>query len=84
MKLYKWMARLLAKVHKLDFEHRCCFRHQLKYPGLVDGSGEIVLVKMKSGRMARYKVTSEQLEPFNNTGQKNWKFEFQGYNEKNT
>lgn len=83
-KLQGWwrlrQARRAAKKYQLDFEHRCCWRHQLEYVGLEDGSGEIVFVPMKSGKTARYKATSERYNHlFTDTGQKNWKFEFQGY-----
>lgn len=75
-------ARRAAKKYGLDFTHKCCFRHQVAHigVGLKDGCGEIVLVPMASGKVARYKVTSERYSyVFEDTGQRNWRFEFQGY-----
>lgn len=75
-------ARRAAKKYGLDFEHTCCFRHQVANigTGLKDGCGEIVLVPMQSGRIARYKVTSERFSyTFDDTGQRNWLWQFQGY-----
>ena len=47
--------------------------------------GEIVLVPMQSGRIARYKVTSERFSyTFDDTGQRNWLWQFQGYEPANT
>lgn len=74
-------ARRAAKKYGLDFEHRCCFRHQVAHigTGLKDGRGEIVLVPMQSGKVARYEVNAEPFSWSANTGQMNWRFEFQGY-----
>ena len=75
-------ARKAAEKFKLDFEHRCCFRHQVANigSGLKSGNGEIVLVPMRSGKIAEYKVTSERYNmAFEDTGQRNWFFAFQGY-----
>ena len=80
-------ARRAAKKYGLDFEHKCCFRHQVANigTGLKDGCGEIVLVPMLSGRIARYKVTSERFSyTFDDTGQRNWLWQFQGYEPANT
>jgi hypothetical protein len=74
--------RKAAKKFNLDFEHRCCFRNQLNYKGLRNGNGEIVEVLMQSRKIGLYKVTSERYNyAFEDTGQRNWKFEFQGYKE---
>jgi len=64
------------KIDLNDFEHCCCFRHQLNYAGLKDGNGELVEVPFVSGKTGIYKVTSEDYTPFNHTGQKNWYFKF--------
>jgi len=80
-------ARRAAKKYGLDFEHKCCFQHQVAGigVGLRSGDGEIVLVPMRSGKTARYKVTSERYSyVFDDTGQRNWRFEFQGYEPANT
>ena len=72
----------MSKNNLLDFEHKCCFHHQVSHigKGLIEGSGEIVLVPMKSGRVARYRVTSERYNfVFEDTGQKNWFWKFLGY-----
>ncbi len=79
-KRYIKKARKAAKKFNLDFEHRCCFRHQLNYKGLRKGNGEIVEVPMESGKIGLYKIISERYSLiFEDTGQRNWKFEFQGY-----
>ena len=76
-------ARRAAKRYGLDFEHRCCFRHQVASigEGIQHGDGEIARVPMKSGKVALYKVTSERFgfTSADDTGQRNWHFEFQGY-----
>ena len=75
-------ARKLAKKYNLDFVHKCCFRHQIINigEGIEYGYGEIVRVPMKSGKIALYKLTSERVcVVFEDTGQRNWYFEFQGY-----
>ncbi len=80
-------ARRAAKKYGLDFTHKCCFHHQVAHigAGLKDGRGEIVLVPMTSGKVARYKVTSERYSyVFEDTGQRNWRFEFQGYEPANS
>lgn len=75
-------VRRAAKKYDLDFEVRCAFIEQVSpmCRGLKYGIGEVVEVPMKSGRVALYKVTGERYcYVFKDTGQKNWKFEFQGY-----
>jgi len=81
---YLKRARFAAKKYGLDFENRCCFRHQVSKIGygLKNGDGEIVLVPMKSGKTAKYKVTSSRYSVTSNFSgeyQKNWFWEFQGY-----
>ena len=67
-------------MNNLDFEHRCVWRHQLKYGGLRNGNGEIVRVPMESGRVGLYRATSSRYSySSDDTGQKNWKFEFIEY-----
>lgn len=77
----RW-ARKAAKKYGLDFEHKCCFRHQIDSigKGVRNGNGEIALIEMTSGKTAKYRVTSERYNmAFEATGQRNWLFEFQGY-----
>ena len=80
VRLHAIVMRRLAEKYNMDFEHRCCFRAQLNYKGLTHGNGEIVEVPMQSGKIGLYKVVSERYNiAFEDTGQRNWKFEFQGY-----
>lgn len=80
VRLHAIVIRYLAEKYNMDFEHRCCFRAQLDYKGLLHGNGEIVEVPMQSGKTGLYKVESERYNiAFEDTGQRNWKFEFQGY-----
>lgn len=76
-------ARRAATKYGLDLEYRCCFRHQIVGigEGIKNGSGEIARIPMKSGKTALYKVTSERFNysSADDTGQRNWHFEFQGY-----
>ena len=70
--------------HPLDFEHKCCFREQIIDigEGTKYGDGEIILVKMKSGKTANYRLLSERYSyTFENTGLKNWKYLFLSYDE---
>lgn len=79
-KLY--LARRAAKKYKLDFEHKCCFYEQICHigEGIKYGTGEIARIPMQSGKIALYKVTATRLDNiFQDTGQRNWYFEFQGY-----
>jgi len=63
-----------------NFSHRCCFKQQMNYKGLRYGDGEMVEVPMKSGKVGLYRVTSERYNIlFDNTGQRNWYFEFINY-----
>jgi hypothetical protein len=68
--------------HPNDFEHRCCFREQIKdiAEGTEYGTGETVLVKMQSGKLAEYKLFAERYNyTFEDTGQKNWRYHFVRY-----
>jgi hypothetical protein len=67
--------------HPNDFEHTCCFRHQIENigDGIRNGSGEIITVDMQSGKRAYFKLFSKDYNPFARTGQKNWRFIFCGY-----
>jgi len=67
-------ARKAAKKYNLDFELRCVFNHQIPY--ISAGKG-IVKVPMESGKTGLYKANITEF--LGNTGQKNWKFEFVGY-----
>lgn len=80
VRLHAIVMRRLAEKYNMDFEHRCCFRHQINYKGLKHGNGEIVEVPMRSGKIGLYKVNSDRYNiAFDDTGQRNWKFEFQRY-----
>lgn len=80
LELFKKHKRKITGESSLDFSHSCVFRHQLKYRGVKHGSGEIVEVDMKSGKIGLYKLTSEVYNTiFEDTGQRNWFFEFVGY-----
>jgi hypothetical protein len=79
---YHKQMRRAAKKHNLDFEQRCCFREQVVRIGigLEHGTGEIVKIPMESGRLGLYKVTSRRVDhSADDTGQRHWKYEFQGY-----
>lgn len=68
----------------LDFEHQCCFYSMVeniftrteprKY-----GQKELVRVHMASGRMAMFLLETTEIHNYGGTGQRDWKFEFQGY-----
>ena len=85
MKLYnqlkKWIylkrARLAAKKYELDFNVGCVFDYQLKPYGYPK-SGDICHIPMQSGRTAIYKAKVTKWWD-GGTGQKSWRFEFQGY-----
>jgi len=76
-----WKARRAAKKYKLDFNHNCVFDHQLQNYNLWE-HGQLktnnIEVPMESGKIGLYKATITLTWP-GHTGQKNWKFEFQGY-----
>lgn len=66
----------------LDFEHSCCFREQIEDigKGTKNGNGEIVRVAMKSGKTGLFRLFSERVNyTFGDTGQRNWKYLFIGY-----
>jgi hypothetical protein len=68
----------------LDFEHRCCFRGQIKNigAGIKNGNGEIVSVPMQSGKIGLFELKSERVSyVFEDTGQRNWYFKFLRYKE---
>lgn len=70
--------------HPIDFEHRCCFRHQIVDigRGTQYGDGEEVEVEMESGRIAIFQLTSERCNyAFGDTGQRNWHYKFICYKE---
>ena len=73
-----WKARRAAKKFNLDFEHGCCFDSQLRNYTRFPEDGRIVDVKMQSGKVALYKMILVRYLP-GSTGQKHWRFEFQGY-----
>lgn len=73
-----------ADTSHLDFEHRCCFRHQIVGigRGTQQGDGEEVEVDMQSGRVAVFRLTSERYNVlFDDTGQRNWYYKFLRYKE---
>ena len=74
-------ARRAAKKYGLDFEVWCVFDYQLKPYGY-PGSGQLCEVAMKSGKTAIYRAEITEFWP-GNTGQKSWRFEFQGYKSAN-
>lgn len=68
--------------HPNDFEHRCCFQHQIQNIGkrITGVYGEIIEVTMQSGNTAIYKLFHERFSySGEDTGQKNWKFLFIKY-----
>lgn len=75
--LRKWAA-----ANGKDFEHRCRFFDQIGHigRGLSDTCGTIenVRVPMQSGAVAIYTVTVSD-DQYGGTGQKDWRFVFQGY-----
>jgi hypothetical protein len=82
-KLKSWwkhkQVRKVAEKHGLDFKHTCVFDHQLRNYGYPK-NGKIIDVEMRSGRIGLYKsIITRHWE--GGTGQKDWKFEFQGYKE---
>ena len=86
-KIFNWWrlrkARKLALRYGLDFTHSCVFDEQLNLPIRHLMRGGLVLIPMKSGRKAYYKGIITSHYP-GNTGQKDWLFEFQGYQEEPT
>ncbi len=77
-----WFRKKKDNKHPLDFEHLCCFHHQIAKigEGIKHGNGELIRVPMKSGKIAVYKLTSERYNVvFEDTGQRNWFFKFIGY-----
>lgn len=69
-------------LHPNDFEHRCCFKHQIinQGKGTKSGGGEIVEIDMESGKIALYKLYSDRVSyVFEDTGQRHWKYLFIGY-----
>ena len=77
-----WKARRAAKKYNLDFNRNCVFDYQMSHYGLIEHGQlrdrKVVEVPMQSGKIGLYKATVTLTWP-GNTGQKNWKFEFQGY-----
>lgn len=76
---YLRQARKAAKKYNLDFERKCIFDFELytqSYGYAKDG--ETSLIPMESGKTGIYKAKITKIYP-GNTGQKDWKFEFQGY-----
>ena len=68
--------------HPNDFEHTCCFKHQIEHIGVgtKNGDGEEVRVTMESGKIAIYRLFSERYNyTFEDTGQKNWRYHFVRY-----
>lgn len=73
------LARKAAKKYNLDFIKKCCFAHQIHgISNKTPKHNEIVKVPMESGKTGLYKVTIDSC--WGNTGQKDWYYEFQGYN----
>lgn len=69
-------------LHPNDFEHRCCFKHQIYKigRGTKAGGGELVEVDMQSGKTAIYKLYSDRVSyAFDDTGQRHWKYLFVRY-----
>lgn len=69
--------RAAARKYNLDFEHGCLFDEQLRPYGYPK-HGELCVVDMQSGKKALYKATVTKVWS-GDTGQKSWRFEFQGY-----
>lgn len=83
-----WVKQILrwkkADTSHLDFEHRCCFRHQIVDigRGTLQGDGEVVEVDMQSGKVAIFQLTSFRYNhTFDDTGQRNWCYKFIRYKE---
>lgn len=75
-RLRKW-----ATENGKDFEHRCCFWDQVRHIGRGiqdDWSAQSVEVPMRSGQTALYQLTKHDNQ-YGGTGQKIWRFQFQGY-----
>lgn len=73
--------RRMAKKYGLDFEHRCCFHHQIAHIGKGtrdDWSDQEVEVEMQSGRKALYLLTKHD-NNYGGTGQRIWRYEFIKY-----
>jgi len=64
--------------HPADFEHICCFVEQIEHigKGTKYGNGEEVIVKMQSGKFARFILFSMPYNVWSGTGQKNWRYHF--------
>lgn len=68
--------------HPLDFERKCCFKEMIQAigEGTGYGEGEIVKVKMKSGKTANFQLYADRYcYVFEDTGLKNWKYLFLNY-----
>ena len=68
--------------HPLDFQHKCCFKEQILHigEGTMYGHGELVKVKMSSGKIAKYHLYADRhCYVFENTGLKDWKYLFSYY-----
>ncbi len=80
--LRKWQKhkriRRMAKKYDLDFETGCVFNHQLRLYGYPKHD-EVCQIEMQSGKTALYRA--EIIKICGSTGQKSWRFEFQGYME---
>ena len=77
---YKFNRRM-AKKYKLDFEHRCCFHHQIYHisKDIKDNwLDQEITVRMLSGKLARYLLTKHN-DMYGGTGQKIWRFKFLNY-----
>jgi len=82
-----WKKYFIYKVYEItphynDFEYRCKFKEQISHigKGIRNGTGEEVEIPMKSGKVAKYRLYAEDYNPiFDNTGQKNWYFNFIEY-----
>lgn len=72
------IARRLAKKRGMDFHHNCVFPEQLRSLGKFD-HGDIVRVPMTSGKTGLYKAIMTKIYE---TDQRDWRFEFQGYDKR--
>lgn len=83
MGILKFIKNFFNKVQDnthLNFEHRCCFAHQIHNIAGSSADG-VVTVAMRSGKTAIYELTSEQYSYTSYTGQRNWYYRFIEYTE---
>ena len=75
-----WPFKKKVDNSHLDFEHRCCFSHQIHSIAGSSKDGEVE-VEMKSGKTAIFLLSSVRYPSAGEyTGQRNWYYKFIKYN----